>query len=126
MLELKKETNEYKRNALKGRVKRLRRLLKLLLSYTWDSGKSEPATQQVVNRWRKSMRGRARSLQKSWQVLSVALVVLRATTCLEWCPDHPPLKRVLISGDKVAGGVSPSLPGQGTVAQNRCSFIHSE
>ncbi|MFZ8862091.1 MAG: IS200/IS605 family accessory protein TnpB-related protein [Thermocrinis sp.] len=123
--ELKKETNEYKRNALKGRVKRLRRLLKLLLSYTWDSGKSEPATQQAVNRKTKPMRGRARSLQKSWRVLSVALAVLLATTCFEWCPDHSPLKRVLISGDKVAGKGSPSLPGQGTVAQNRCSFIHS-
>jgi 2-polyprenylphenol hydroxylase and related flavodoxin oxidoreductases len=38
---------------------------------------------------------------------------------------HSPLKRVLISEDKVAGNGSPSLPGQGTVAQNRCSFIHS-
>jgi IS605 OrfB family transposase len=91
--ELNKETNEYKRNALKERIKRLRRLLKLLLSYTRDSGKSEPAIQQAVNRKTKPMRGRARSLQKSWRVLSVALVVLRATTCLEWCPDHSPLKR---------------------------------
>jgi IS605 OrfB family transposase len=124
--ELKKEKNEYKKNALKGRIKRLRGYLKLLLSYTRDSGKSEPATQQAVNRERKPMRGRAKSLQKSWQVLSVALAALRATTCLEWCPDHSPLKRVLISGDwvRVAGGVSPSLPGQGTAAQNKCSFIH--
>jgi hypothetical protein len=30
---------------LKGRIKRLRRYLKLLLSYTRDSGESEPATQ---------------------------------------------------------------------------------
>jgi len=123
--ELKKETNEYKKNALKERVRRLRRLLKLLLSYTRDSGKSEPATQQAVNRKTKPMRGRAMSLQKSWQVLSVALAALLATICLEWCPDHSPLKRVLISGDwaRVAGGVSPSLPGQGTAASN-CSFIH--
>jgi IS605 OrfB family transposase len=123
--ELKKETNEYKRNALKERIKRLRRYLKLLLSYTRDSGKSEPATQQAVNRERKPMRGRAKSLQKSWRVLSVALAVLRATTCLEWCRDHSPLKRVLISGDwvRVAVGVSPSLPDQGTTASN-CSFIH--
>ncbi|MFZ8785106.1 IS200/IS605 family accessory protein TnpB-related protein [Thermocrinis sp.] len=118
--EIEKEKNEYERNKLKGRLKRLRKELKLLLRYLWDSGKSEPATQQAVNRERKPMRGRARSLQKSWRVLSVAL----AFSCLEWCPDHSPLKRVLISGDKVAGGVSPSLPGQGTVAQNRCSFIH--
>ena len=96
---LKKETNEYKKNALKGRIKRLRGYLKLLLSYTRDSGKSEPATQQAVNRERKPMRGRAKSLQKSWRVLSVALAVLRATTCLEWCRDHSPLKCVLVSGD---------------------------
>jgi IS605 OrfB family transposase len=123
--ELKKETNEYKKNALKERIKRLRRFLKLLLSYTRDSGKSETATQQAVNRKTKPMRGRAKSLQKSWQVLSVALAVLLATTCLEWCRDHSPLKRVLISGDwvRVAGKGSPSLPGQGTAASN-CSSIH--
>jgi IS605 OrfB family transposase len=123
--ELKKEKNEYKKNAFKGRIKRLRRYLKLLLSYTRDSGKSEPASQQAVNRKTKPMRGREKSLQKSWRVLSVALASLMATTCLEWCRDHSPLKRVLISGDwaKVAGGVSPSLPGQGTAASN-CSFIH--
>jgi IS605 OrfB family transposase len=101
--ELKKETNEYKKNALKERIKRLTDYLKLLLSYTRDSGKSEPAT----------------------QVLSVALAVLRATACLEWCRDHSPLRCVLISGDwaKVAGGVSLSLLGQRTTASN-CSFIH--
>ena len=123
--ELKKEKNEYKKNALKERVKRLRRYLKLLLSYTRDSGKSEPATQQAVNREMKPMRGRAKSLQKSWRVLSVALAVLLATTCLEWCRDHSPLRRVLISGDwaRVAGKGSPSLPGQGTAAQNMCSSI---
>jgi phage-related minor tail protein len=48
--ELKKETNEYKKNALKGKIRRLRKYLELLLSYTRDSGKSEPASQQVVNR----------------------------------------------------------------------------
>jgi Hypothetical protein len=124
--QLKKETNEYKRNALKGRIKRLRKYLELLLFYTRDSGKSEPATQQAVNRWRKPMRGRAKSLQKSWRVLSVALAALLATACLEWRRDHSPLKRVLISGDwvRVAGKGSPSLSGQGTAAQNECSFIH--
>jgi IS605 OrfB family transposase len=122
---LKEEGNEYKKNTLKKRVNRLKRYLKLLLFYTRDSGKSEPATQQAVNREKKPMRGRAMFLQKSWQVLSVALAVLRATTCLEWCRDHSPLKRVLISGDwvRVAGKGSPSLPGQGTTASN-CSFIH--
>jgi IS605 OrfB family transposase len=123
--ELKKETNEYKKNALKGRIRRLRKYLELLLSYTRDSGKSEPATQQAANREMKPMRGRAKSLQKSWRVLSVALAALMATPCLEWCRDHSPLKRVLVSGDwaKVAGKGSPSLPGQGTAASN-CSSIH--
>ncbi|MCC6063467.1 MAG: IS200/IS605 family accessory protein TnpB-related protein [Thermocrinis sp.] len=123
--ELKKETNEYKKNALKGRIKRLRRYLKLLLSYTRDSGKSEPATQQTANRKMEQLRGPTHAGQKSWRVLSVALAVLLATTCLEWCRDHSPLKRVLVSGDwaGVAGKGSPSLPGQGTTASN-CSFIH--
>jgi len=121
--ELKKETNEYKKNALKVRIKRLKRFLKLLLSYTLDNGKSEPVTQQSVNRETKPMRGKAISLQKSWQVLSVALASLRATTCLEWCRDHSPLKRVLISGDwvKVASKDSPSILDQGTTASN-CGF----
>jgi IS605 OrfB family transposase len=123
---LKEEGNEYKKNTLKKRVNRLKRYLKLLLFYTRDSGKSEPAKKLAVNREMKPMRGRAKSLQKSWRVLSVALAALRATTCLEWCRDHSPLKRVLISRDwvRVAGRDSPSLPGQGTAAQNKCSFIH--
>jgi transposase, IS605 OrfB family, central region len=120
--ELKKEKNEYKKNALKKRVKRLRKYLELLLSYTRDSGKSEPATQQAVNRERKPMRGRAKSLQKSWRVLSVAL----AFSCLESFRDFSPLKRVLLLGDWVGvakrKGLVP-LPGQGTAAQNMCSFI---
>jgi IS605 OrfB family transposase len=123
--ELEKEKNDYKKNALKGRIKRLRKYLKLLLSYTRDSGKSEPASQEPVNRKMERVRGPTHVGQKSWRVLSVALASLLATTCLEWCRDHSPLKRVLISGDwvSVAGGVSPSLPGQGTAASN-CSFIH--
>jgi len=119
--ELKKETNEYKRNALKERVKRLRRYLELLLSYTRDSGRSEPAKKLAVNRWRKPMRGRTKFLQKSWQVLSTAL----AFSCLESFRDFSPLKRVILLGDwvGVAKCVSPSLPGQGTTA-SKCSFIH--
>ncbi|MCC6011663.1 IS200/IS605 family accessory protein TnpB-related protein [Candidatus Caldipriscus sp.] len=119
--EIKEEKNEYERNKLKGRLKRLRKELKLLLRYLWDSGKSEPATQEPVNREMERVRGRAMSLQKSWRVLSVAL----AFSCLESFRDFSPLKRVLLLGDwvGVAGRVSPSLPGQGTIAQNRCSFI---
>jgi Hypothetical protein len=64
--ELKKETNEYKRNALKGRIKRLRGYIKLLLSYTRDSGKSESATQEPVNREMERVRGPTQVGQKSW------------------------------------------------------------
>ncbi|MFZ8834047.1 MAG: IS200/IS605 family accessory protein TnpB-related protein [Candidatus Caldipriscus sp.] len=121
--EIKEEKNEYKRNKLRGRLKRLRKELKLVLRYLLDSGKSEPATQQAVNREMKPMRGRAKSLPKSWQVLSVAL----AFSCLESFRDFSPLKRVILLGDwvGVACRVSPSLPGQGTAAQNMCSFIQS-
>jgi len=67
-----------------------KRELKLLLKFLMDSGKGKLATQQAVNRWRKPMRGRAKTLQKSWQVLSVAL----AFSCLESFRDLSPLKRV--------------------------------
>jgi IS605 OrfB family transposase len=120
--EIKEEENEHKRNKLKSRLKRLRKELKLLLRYLWDSGKSEPATQQAVNRETKPMRGRAKSLQKSWRVLSVAL----AFSCLESFRDFSPLKRVILLGDWVGvakrKGLVP-LPGQGTTAQNMCSFV---
>ena len=128
------EKNEYKRNKLKSELRRLKRELKLLLKFLIGSGKSESATQEPVTstpatpRKMERVRGPTHVGQRSWQVLSVALAVLRATTCLEWCRDHSPLKRVLISGDwvRVAGKGSPSFPGQGTAAQNECSFIHFE
>jgi transposase, IS605 OrfB family, central region len=120
--EMEEEKNEYERNKLKSKLRKLKRELKLLLKLLLDSGKSEPATQQAVNRCRKPMRGRAKSLQKSWRVLSVAL----AFSCLESFRDFSPLKRVILLGDwvGVAGRVSPSFLGQGTTAQNMCSFIH--
>jgi len=119
--EIEEEKNEYKRNKLKSELRRLKRELKLLLKFLMDSGKSESATQQAVNREMKPMRGRARSLQKSWRVLSVAL----AFSCLESFRDFSPLKRVIFLGDwvGVACRVSSSLPGQGTAAQNMCSFV---
>jgi transposase, putative, N-terminal domain len=120
--EIEGEKNEYKRNKLKSELRRLKRELKLLLKFLMDSGKSEPATQQAVNRETKPMRGRAKSLQKSWRVLSVAL----AFSCLESFRDISPLKRVILLGDWVGvakrKGLVP-LPGQGTTAQNICSFV---
>jgi len=119
---IKEERNEYKRNKLKSELRRLKSELKFLFKFLMDSGKSEPVTQQPVNRKMERVRGRAKSLQKSWRVLSVAL----AFSCLEGFRDFSPLKRVIISGDWAGvakqKGLVP-LPGQGTTAQSMCSFI---
>jgi len=119
--EVRNERNEYKRNRLKSALWKTRKELDTLLRYFRGSGESETAAQQAVNRELKPMRGGVQTLQKSWQVLSVAF----AFSCLESLRDFSPLKRVLLSRDwvGVACRVSPSLPGQGTDAQNTCSFI---
>jgi len=92
------------------------------LKFLMDSGKSEPATQQLVNRKMERVRGLTQVGQKSWRVLSVAF----AFSCLERFRDFSPLKRVILLGDWVGvarrKGLVP-LPGQGTAALNRCSFI---
>jgi IS605 OrfB family transposase len=120
--EIEEEKNEYKRNKLKSVLRRLKKELKLLLKFLLDSGKSETATQQAVNREMKPMRGSTKVGQKSWRVLSVAL----AFSCLESFRDFSPLKRVILLGDWVGvakrKGLVP-LPGQGTAAQNMCSFV---
>jgi IS605 OrfB family transposase len=120
--EIKEEENEYKRNKLKSRLRRLKRELKLLLKFLLDSGKSELAARQPVNREMERVRGSTHVGQKSWRVLSVAL----AFSCLESFRDFSPLKRVIFLGDWVGvakrKGLVP-LPGQGTAAQNMCSFI---
>jgi predicted RNase H-like nuclease (RuvC/YqgF family) len=126
IVKLKKETegekNEYKRNKLKSELRRLKRELKLLLKFLMDSGKSESATQQTANRKMEQLRGSTHVGQKSWRVLSVAL----AFSCLESFRDFSPLKRVILLGDWVGvakrKGLVP-LPGQGTAAQNMCSFV---
>jgi uncharacterized small protein (DUF1192 family) len=128
--EIEGEKNEYKINKLKSELRRLKRELKLLLKFLMDSGKSEPATQQPVTptpatpREMERVRGSTHVGQKSWRVLSVAL----AFSCLESFRDFSPLKRVILLGDWAGvvrrKGLVP-LPGQGTTAQNMCSFIHS-
>jgi hypothetical protein len=120
--EIEGEKNEYKRNKLKSELRRLKRELKLLLKFLLDSGKSEPATQQPVNREMERVRGSTHVGQKRWRVLSVAF----AFSCLESFRDFSPLKRVVLLGDWV--GVAKRkwlvpLPGQGTTAQNMCSFV---
>jgi IS605 OrfB family transposase len=111
--EIREEKNEYKRNRLKSALWKARKELDLLFRYFRESGESEPATQQTVNRKTERVRGRAQALQKSWQVLSVAF----AFSCLESLRDFSPLKRVLISRDwvGVANKASPSHIGLGTI-----------
>ena len=95
--EVRNERNEYKRNRLKSALWKTRKELNLLLRYFMRSGESESATQQAVNRELKPMRGRVQTLQKSWQVLSVAL----AFSCLESFRDFSPLRRVILLRDWV-------------------------
>jgi len=95
--EIREEKNEYKQNRLKSVLWKTRRELDTLLRYLRESGESESATQQAVNRELKPMRGRVQTLQKSWQVLSVAL----AFSCLESFRDFSPLKSVILTGDWV-------------------------
>jgi len=120
--EIETEKNEYKRNKLRSDLRRLKGELRLLLRSLLDSGESESAAQQTVNRKMERVRGRAQTLQKSWQVLSVA----HAFSCLESLRDFSPLKRPLISRDWVGvakrKGLAP-LPGQGTTVLNMYNFV---
>jgi hypothetical protein len=95
--------------------------LKLLLGSLLDSGESETAAQQTVNRKMERVRGLTHVRQKSWRVLSVAF----AFSCLESPRDFSPLKRVILLRDwaGVAKRASPSLPGQGTTVLNLYSFV---
>jgi len=95
--EIGEEKNEYKRNKLRSDLIRLKGELKLLLKFLLDSGESETAAQQTVNRKMERVRGSTQVEQKSWQVLSVAL----AFSCLESLRDLSPLKRVILTRDWV-------------------------
>jgi len=120
--EIREEKNEYKRNRLKSVLWKTRKELDSLLRYFRESGESESATQQTVNRKMERVRGLTHVRQKSWQVLSVAL----AFSCLESFRDFSPLKRVILTRDWVGAakrnGLVP-LPGQGTTVQNVYSFV---
>jgi len=108
--EIGEEKNEYKRNKLRSDLRRLKGKLKLLLGSLLDSGESESATQQTVNRKMERVRGSTHMEQKSWQVLTVAL----AFSCLVSLRDFSPLKRVILTRDwvgavKRSGIVPPYL-----------------
>jgi hypothetical protein len=85
------------------------------------SGESVSSAQQTVNLKMERVRGRVQALQKSWQVLIVAL----AFSCLESLRDLSPLKRVILTKDWVGAAkrASPSLPGQRTTVLNMYSFV---
>ena len=119
--EIREEKNEYKRNRLKSILWKTRKELDLLLRYLRESGESESATQQTVNRKMERVQGLTHVRQKSWRVLSVAL----AFSCLESFRDLSPLKRVILTRDWVGAAkrASPSLPGQGTTVLNLYSFV---
>jgi len=120
--EVRNEKNAYKRNRLKSALWKTRKELDLLLRYLQESGESESAAQQTVNRKMERVRGLTHVRQKSWQVLSVAL----AFSCLESLRDFSPLKRVILVRDWV-GAAKPNglvpLPGQGTTGLNMYSFV---
>jgi len=119
--EIREEKNKYKRNKLKSVLWKTRKELDLLLGYLRESGESESAAQQTVNRKMERVRGLTHVRQKSWRVLSVAF----AFSCLESLRDFSPLKRVLLLRDWVGAAkrASPSLPGQGTTVLNLYSFV---
>ena len=93
--EIREEKNKYKRNRLKSILWKTRKELDTLLRYLRESGESESATQQTVNRKMERVRGSTQMEPKSWRVLSVAL----AFSYLESLRDFSPLKRLLISRD---------------------------
>jgi len=103
--EIRKEKNEHKRNRLKSILWKTRKELDKILRYLRESGESESAAQQTVNRKMERVRGRAQALQKSWQVLSVAL----AFSCLESLRDFSPLKRVIFARDWVGAAKQNGL-----------------
>jgi len=119
--EIREEKNEYKRNRLKSVLWKTRKELDTLLRYFRESGGSESAIQQTVNRKMERVRGLTHVGQKSWQALTVAL----AFSCLESLRDFSPLKRVIFARDWVGAAkrASPSLPGQGTSVLNMYSFV---
>jgi len=119
--EIGEEKNEYKRNKLRSDLRRHKEKLKLLLESLLDSGESETAAQQTVNRKMERVRGLTHVRQKSWQVLSVSL----APSCIESLRGLSPLKRVILTRDWVGAAkrASPSLPGQGTSVLNMYSFV---
>jgi IS605 OrfB family transposase len=111
---IKEEKNEYKKNKLKSNLAKLRKHLKVLQKHL-ESGKSETASQQLVNQRKEQVRGLPTGRHKNWQVLSITFTF----SCLEGHRDFSPLKRILLAGDwaRVVSRLVPML-GVGTAMQS--------
>ena len=111
---LEKESNEYKRNALKSELKNVQNAKKLLANLL-QSLQSEPSSCEGAN-GRNPERGRVArtTLQSAWQVLKVALLFPILGRILP--RDLSPLKPVLVEGvwDRVRSRLVP-LEAGGTV-----------
>jgi len=95
----------------------------------YDSGESKPATQEPVNREMERVRGRrlapAKKLASFLHSQSLPLPWGIPPKEEEKGRKTPPLGAVVCLRDRVrvARRLVPLL-GQGTAAQNKCSFIH--
>jgi hypothetical protein len=108
---IEKESNEYKRNALKSELKNVEYAKKLLTNFI-QSLQSEPSSCEVAN-GRNPERGRVAktTLQSAWQVLKVALLFPILGRVLP--RDLSPLKPVLVEGvwDRVRSRLVPLEAG---------------
>jgi len=92
---LKKETNQYKRNAINSELKQVQKAKDLLLEKL-KSLQSEPSSCEAVN-GRNPKRGETKKVsQSAWQVLKVALLFPVLGKVLP--RDLSPLKPVLVEG----------------------------
>jgi len=111
---IEKESNEYKRNALKSELKNVQNAKKLLTNLI-QSLQSEPSSCEGAN-GRNPEQGRVAktTLQSAWQVLKVALLFPILGRVLP--RDLSPLKPVLVEGvwDRVRSRLVP-LEAGGTV-----------
>ncbi len=93
---LKKETNIYKRKAIKQELSKLNKDIELLYKHL-QSLESEPSAQEQVNQWKEPVRGVLQGTQKAWQVLKVAVTV--PILGKSFVRDFSPLRPVLVLGD---------------------------
>ncbi|ACX52237.1 transposase, IS605 OrfB family [Ammonifex degensii KC4] len=122
--ELKGETNEWRKKAIKKRLSVTRSDLKILQKHLriLQSGEGEPASRQPADRWKEPVRGHLSGWRiKAWRVLSAALTVpvlekffhVKGTV-----RDFSPLRPILVLGDWERAVRRPvPVPGAGAAVQ---------